>query len=70
MLLRLWLELTRHGLYVQPFGSVVTNPRSHALMAERFNVDETGGEVWLLLRVGYCSPPPRSLRRPVAEVVT
>lgn len=70
MLLRLWLELTRHGLYVQPFGSVVTNPRSHALMAERFSVDETGGEVWLLLRVGYCSPPPRSLRRPVAEIVT
>lgn len=70
MLLRFWLELTRHGLYLQPLGSVITNPRSHTLMAERLSVDEGTGEVWLLLRLGYCAEPPRSLRRPVAEVVS
>jgi hypothetical protein len=69
MFMRFWLELTRHGLYLQPFGSVITNPRAHALMAERLDVDERRGDVWLLLRIGSCRTPPRSLRRPTAEVL-
>ncbi len=69
MFLRFWLELTRHGLYLQPFGSVITNPTAHALMADTLMVNGDHGEVWLLLRTGYCPRPPRSLRRPVAEVL-
>jgi hypothetical protein len=69
MFMRFWLELTRHGLYLQPFGSVITNPTAHAQMAERLQVDGSRGDVWLLLRVGYCQPPPRSLRRRGAEVL-
>ena len=63
MLMRFWLELTRHGLYLQPYGSVITNPTAHALMANKLAVDASQGEVWLLLRLGYCPPPARSLRR-------
>ena len=70
MFLRFWLELTRHNLFLQPFGSVITNPTAHALMTDKLNVDRSDGEVWLLLRIGYCEPPPRSLRRPVAEVLS
>jgi hypothetical protein len=69
MFLRFWLELTRQGLYLQPFGSVITNPTAHALMAERLNADENRGDVWLLLRLGYCAVPPRSLRRAATEVL-
>jgi hypothetical protein len=69
MLMRFWLELTRRGLYLQAFGSVITNPTAHALMAKRLQVDERSAEVWLLLRIGYCRTPPRSLRRPIAEVM-
>ena len=64
MLMRFWLTLTAHGLYLHPFGSVITNPVSHARLAERLDVDEAGGEIWLLLRLGYCAEPPRSARRP------
>ena len=64
MLLRLWLELTRHGLYMQPFGSVVTNPRSHALMAERLNVDESQRRGLAPAPVGYCAPPPAACGAP------
>jgi hypothetical protein len=38
-------------------------------MAERLAVEESGDEVWLLLRIGYCSRPPRSHRLPAAEVL-
>ena len=33
MFMRFWLELTHHGLYMQPYGSVITNPTAHALLA-------------------------------------
>jgi hypothetical protein len=69
MLLRFWLELTQRGLYIQPFGSVITNPTAHALMRDRLHVDERSSETWLLLRIGYSRTPPRSLRRPVAELL-
>jgi hypothetical protein len=70
MFLRFWLEITRHNLYLQPFGSVITNPTAHALMTDKLKVHEGDGDVWLLLRIGYCQPPPRSLRRPVSEVLS
>ena len=64
MFMRFWLELTRNGLYLQPYGSVITNPTAHALMTDKLEVDKSQGEVWLLLRLGYCPPPPRSLVPP------
>jgi nitroreductase len=69
MLMRFWLALTAHGLYLQPFGSVITNPRSHARLAEHLSVEEDEGEIWLLLRLGYSTEPPRSARRPAAEIL-
>jgi hypothetical protein len=35
-LARLWLTMTKHGVYLHPFGSVITNPRSHQAMKEHF----------------------------------
>lgn len=69
MLMRFWLALTAHGLYLQPFGSVITNDASRARLAERLQADERAGEIWLLVRLGYSREPPRSARRPAAEIV-
>jgi hypothetical protein len=69
MLMRLWLAVTSHGLYLHPFGSVITNPVSHARLADRISVDDQGRELWLLLRLGFCAEPPRSARRPAAEMI-
>ena len=70
MLLRFWLALTAHGLYLQPFGSVITSPTSHARLAEQLRVREGKREIWLLLRIGSGPEPPRSARRPPAEILT
>jgi nitroreductase len=67
MLLRFWLALTEHGLDLQPFGSVITNPIAHARLDERLG-NETE-QVWLLLRVGYGTEPPRSARLPLEAVL-
>jgi len=70
MLARFWLVLTRHGGWLHPFGSVITNARSHRRMAERLSESEEGDrEVWLLLRLGYSAEPPRSKRLEVADLL-
>jgi hypothetical protein len=69
MVLRFWLELTRHGLRLQPFGSVITNATAHGRLAERIGARERDGAVWLLLRIGYAPPPPRSRRLRPEDVV-
>jgi hypothetical protein len=70
MLLRLWLTVTEHGLQLHPFGSVITNPTAHARLVERLaEAEGDGREIWLVLRLGYSPQPPRSARRPLAEVI-
>lgn len=58
MLMELWLEMARHDVYMQPMGSMLTNPRYAAEIARRFGVDDC----WLVLRLGYSDPPPRAPR--------
>jgi hypothetical protein len=62
LLMRLWLELTRHGLVMQPFGSVITNERSHGALVEKLGGGEAEDEIWLLFRLGYSATPPASER--------
>jgi hypothetical protein len=62
MLARVWLTLTAHGIYLHPFGSVITNKRANARLRERIGVDDAHGTPWLLVRLGRSEEPPRSLR--------
>lgn len=68
LFLRLWLLLTEHGVSLHPFGSVITNPRSHADLCATVGEEETAGFTWMLFRLGYSPIPPRSARRPLPVV--
>ncbi len=67
-LLRLWLVLTAHGVWLHPFGSVITNPRAHRAFAELVGEDERDGMAWMLFRLGTGPVPPRSHRRPLTDL--
>jgi hypothetical protein len=67
-LLRIWLVLTRHGLHLHPFGSVITNPRAHRELVDIVGEEESADFVWMLFRVGYSRRPPESHRRDLAEM--
>jgi len=67
-LLRLWLVLTAHGVWLHPFGSVITNPRAHRAFADLVGEDERDGTAWMLFRLGTGPVPPRSHRRPVTDL--
>ena len=58
MLFDVWIEMARLGVYMQPMGSMLTNPFYSAEIARRFGVDDC----WLVLRLGYSDPPPRAPR--------
>lgn len=68
--LRVWLAFTRHGVSLHPFGTVITNPRSHAAFAARTGVDESGGRMaWMLFRYGTSDVPPQAWRREPAAML-
>jgi len=64
LLQRLWLTLTKHGIQLHPFGSIVTNAdanaRAHRLLDLRPEAES--GTFWLAVRLGYSAEPPRSHR--------
>jgi hypothetical protein len=57
-LMRLWLEMSRANVYMQPMGSMLTNPAYAKEIARRFGVDDC----WLVFRFGYSDPPPQAPR--------
>jgi hypothetical protein len=58
LLLDVWLAMARFGIYMQPMGSMLTNPRYVKEIARRFEVSDC----WLVLRLGYSDEPPRAPR--------
>jgi nitroreductase len=58
LLLDFWLAMARFGIYMQPMGSMLTNPRYVTEIARRFDVNDC----WLVLRLGYSDEPPRAPR--------
>jgi hypothetical protein len=58
MLMRLWMSMTRHGVYMLPFGSMITNAPCNRYLRERFSADD----IWFILRFGYSAVPPKAPR--------
>ena len=64
-LLRFWLEVAGLGLYFHPYGNLVTNPAAAEWTRQRTGVEKS----WLIFKIGYSDPPPRSLRRTVEQIL-
>jgi hypothetical protein len=70
-MIRLWLTLTRHGIYWHPYGSVITSEDARTNMIRYLRLPEEAGGgdmVWLLLRLGRSKEPPLSHRLPFEEI--
>lgn len=64
-LIRFWLETAKLGLFIHPYGNLVTNPAAAKWMAETTNIKD----IWLVFKIGYSEVPPKSYRRSLAEVM-
>lgn len=69
MLARLWLTMTKHGVYLHPFGSVITNKTAHKRMEERFANGNREHPLWLLMRLGHSELPPQAQRIPLNDLI-
>jgi hypothetical protein len=68
--LRLWLHFTRAGVYLHPFGTVITNPSSHDMFVRALDITEGDGEMaWMLFRFGHSKTPPFAHRRPAERML-
>jgi hypothetical protein len=64
-LMRFWLELAKHDLYIHPYGNLVTNRAAAESCLKLLGVPHT----WLIFRIGFSEKPPQSYRRGVEEVL-
>lgn len=60
LLMKLWVEMAAHDVYMHPFGSTLTNPKHAKIIGDKFG-DPEG---WLIFRFGYSDTPPASPRLP------
>ncbi|MBS1636528.1 MAG: hypothetical protein JST26_11485 [Bacteroidetes bacterium] len=66
-LLHLWLALTKAGIYMQPFGNLVTNMDAHKKLET--DILKQTGNVWFIARIGHCKMPPASVRKPLQTIL-
>lgn len=56
--MKLWLEMSVHGLYPHPFGNLVTRKESRSRLEALLGIPD----IWLIMRIGKTDDPPTSLR--------
>jgi len=64
-LIRLWLEMQRLGVSMHPLGNLVTNGGAAGKCEGLFNQPN----IWLVFKLGYSAPAPRSYRLTVQEIL-
>jgi nitroreductase len=64
-LIRFWLETARLGLFIHPYGNLVTNPSAAKWLAATTNIKD----IWLIFKIGHSEVPPKSYRRLLAEAM-
>jgi hypothetical protein len=64
-LLRFWLETARLGLYLHPYGNLVTNHEAAAWFEQETGIRDS----WLIFKLGYADEPPQSYRRHLDDIL-
>lgn len=67
--MNIWITLTKYNIYIHPYGTVITNPRSHAEFIQVIEGKEDNTMTWMLFRLGYSDTPPKSYRRDVTAML-
>jgi hypothetical protein len=65
LLMHFWLEVAKRGLYLHPYGNLVTNKPAAEWCREAIGVSD----IWLIFKIGFSAEPPKSYRRSVEEVL-
>lgn len=70
LLCRLWLQLTKEGAYMHPFGSLITNPTAFSALSQKLELDPNNeAPLAFVCRAGYSKVPPRSFRINTSDIL-
>ena len=69
MLARSWLLLTKEGVYIHPFGSLITNKDAYRKINEKFAKPKNEKKIWMIFRAGYSNEPARSYRLTTEDII-
>jgi len=69
MVQHLWLEMTKHNVYMHPFGPIITTAASKEKFIQKINYSDDPNRLWFLVRLGYSDEPPRSFRLEVKDIL-
>ncbi len=69
MLARSWLLLTKKGVYIHPFGSLITNKDAYKRINEKFAQLQNKKKIWMVFRAGYSNKPARSYRLTTEDII-
>lgn len=68
--MKIWIYLTQQHVYIHPFGTVITNPRSHKQFVAKAHIHENDTSMaWMLFRFGYSKEPLKAFRRPAEMMI-
>ncbi|MET4639545.1 hypothetical protein [Mycetocola sp. 2940] len=68
--MQVWLFFSERGVYLHPFGTVITNPDSHAAFVREAGIHESDTRMaWMLFRFGFSATPPVAHRRPATATL-
>jgi hypothetical protein len=63
--MRLWLELSTRGLYLHPFGNLITNGEAKARLMNLTGIKNP----WIVFRFGSSKKPPVAARLPLERIL-
>ena len=69
LLAHFWLKMTEKGMYLHPFGSIITNEESHTQLAQKLQFEEGKTKLWFIVRMGYSKEPPESYRLEINDLL-
>lgn len=68
LIARIWLILTKHGAYIQPFGSLLTNEKMYTELCQKLEIKSTEN-ICMIFRIGYSKTPTRSYRLDTDQLI-
>jgi hypothetical protein len=69
MMARLWLMATKHNMYIQPFGSLITNQNAYKHLCETLECTNPDLPLWMIFRMGHSKTPTKSFRHTTEDLL-
>lgn len=69
LLAHIGLVATKYNCFIQPFGSIITNPEKKSVFVKKHYNKEQEDNLWFIFRIGESKTPTRSHRHEIKNIL-